>query len=197
MPFQLKNNSSSETLNCSDYFVLQTDWLHENLCVIYKEVANVTDCDGSQETLLALVGLSLWDKMVNIEVQGESLKEEIQMYHSTVSGALGIGSSSSPDTAANGLESSRMKVDANEVKMDEINNKVDAVERKIDLVEDKLIHMEGNIEAMKDKVNVVQDNVIDAVEGKIDAVEDRLSNMEGNMKEMMSMMMELLATKEG
>jgi hypothetical protein len=64
----------------SDYFTLQTKWLHENLCLIYEGIPNNGGCDGLDDLLLlSKVGLHMWDKMIQIEEQGAVLTKMIKM----------------------------------------------------------------------------------------------------------------------
>ena len=70
------------TNTVAGYFTAQTDWFDDNMCTIYKEVANMDTCDGDRDTLLGLVGLSLWGKMTQIEAQGETIMETIEMMSS-------------------------------------------------------------------------------------------------------------------
>jgi len=51
------------------YFKLQSEWLHDNLCTIYKKVMEKDDCAGN-DTLMSQIGVSLWVSVVGLEAQG-------------------------------------------------------------------------------------------------------------------------------
>ena len=110
------------TNTVAGYFTLQSDWLHENLCVIYKEVAETDTCDGTEETLLGVVGLSLWDKLLRIEEQGDSIQEAMDIQRSLPFGVT-VGT----------------EVDLLSAEVVEVKAAVEAVERKVETVEGKLV----------------------------------------------------------
>ena len=54
------------------YFKDQSAWLQENLCVIYKKITDGDNCDGN-DSLMSLIGVSLWDSIVGLESQGSKM----------------------------------------------------------------------------------------------------------------------------
>ena len=122
----------ASTNTIAGYFTLQSGWLKENLCVIYKLAAEVDTCEGSEDELLGLVGLSLWDKMINIEAQGKGMMEKIEMMSQS-----GVGADS---LMQDGTEGEDLKA---------ISVKVDATESKLIKVEDKIDEVKGEMKDMK------------------------------------------------
>ena len=161
------------TNTVAGYFTLQSDWLHKNLCVIYKEITGKPTCDGTEETLLAEVGLSLWGKMLQLETQGESTAKDIKMIQSS---GMGHGIEDGGDNTS--LESFRVKFDMVENNMQDVKGKIGKMESKIDMVETKIGTMEGKIGAVEENVKDLKDSMED-------------------MKDMIMKMMEVLAEKGG
>ena len=133
------------TNTVAGYFTLQSDWLHKNLCVIYKEITGKPTCDGTEETLLAEVGLSMWGKMLQTEAQGEKMIQLIEM--GRVEHELS--------------DSFRVKFDMVENNMQDVKGKIGKMESKIDMVETKIGTMEGKIGAVEENVKDLKDSMED------------------------------------
>ena len=160
------------TNTVAGYFTLQSDWLHENLCVIYKEVANTNTCDEPEDTLLGVVGLSLWDKLLRIEEQGDSIQKAMDIQRSLPFGVT--GSDQSPvGTEVTELELIREKMDAVEETLKAVASQTEA---KMDAKLEAVQGVEGKVEALEGKLDAVEGKV-DAVEGKLDAIEGMLSKL--------------------
>jgi len=69
------------------YFRDQSEWLQENLCVIYKKINDKKNCDGN-DSLMSLIGVSLWDSIVGLESQGSKMKHDIMQQVDSQSTAL-------------------------------------------------------------------------------------------------------------
>jgi len=152
------------TNTVAGYFTLQSDWLYENLCSIHQEIADVDTCEGDTDTLLGLVGLSLWGKMIQIEVQGETVMEKIEIMSSSlhdVSKEVGLKLISSD---ANG-EGNVNKVDSMKVNMESMK---DMTESKMESMKDTI---ENSMESMKHKVDTIENNM-ESMKRKMDKVSD-------------------------
>jgi len=61
----------------ASFFTDQSEWLQDNFCIIYKEVTDKDDCVGN-ESLMSLIGVSLWNSIVGLESQGSETKDDLK-----------------------------------------------------------------------------------------------------------------------
>jgi outer membrane murein-binding lipoprotein Lpp len=180
------------TNTVAGYFTLQSDWLHKNLCEIYKEVADVNNCDGSEETLLSLVGTSLWNKMLQIEAQGVDLMKNTQLMQSEGIDEVGYAGEKQVHTKDADVFSEEMqgKVDA---LSDDVQSKVDALSNDV----------QGKVDALSNDVHSLSNDVqskVDDLQSKVDALSNDMQSMNGkvndlleDLKVMMTKMMDMMA----
>jgi gas vesicle protein len=188
------------------YFTLQSDWLHKNLCEIYKEVADVNNCDGSEETLLSLVGTSLWNKMLQIKAQGVDLMKNTQLMQSKGVDEVGHAGEKQVHTKDADAINEKMdvlseemqdKVDAlsNDVqsKVDAISNdvqsKVDALSNDVQSKVDALSNdMQSKVDALSNDMQSKVDALSKEMNDKVNGIEDELHDLKVMMTKMMHMM---------
>ena len=162
----------------SGYFTLQTNWLHNNLCVIYKEVADVDNCDGSEETLLSLVGVSLWTKMLQIESQSENVMKKIDLIQSF---------SSAVERRTNGEDEVGQdnELHAIKQKIDDVEAKIESKMQRIGYIDAKMGDVEAKIDAKMDDFETKMVDVEAKIDAKMDVVETKLGDVEAKIESKM------------
>jgi len=169
----------------SGYFTLQTNWLHNNLCVIYKEVADVDNCDGSEETLLSLVGVSLWTKMLQIESQSENVMKKIDLIQSF---------SSAVERRTNGEDEVGQdnELHAIKQKIDDVEAKIESKMQRIGYIDAKMGDVEAKIDAKMDdfetKMGDIKAEIEAKIESKMQGFEDELRGLKDMMSKLIDMM---------
>ena len=154
------------TNTVAGYFTAQTEWLHDNMCTIYKTVANVNTCEGDRDTLLGLVGLSLWGKMTQIEAQGETIMETIEMMSSPLhdeTKEFGLKAVSSNMDR----EESDSKVNIMQINLSSMKDTMESMKHKVDTIENSVDTIENSVESMKHKVDTIEKTM----KAKVDIIE--------------------------
>jgi outer membrane murein-binding lipoprotein Lpp len=149
------------------YFTLQSDWLHKNLCEIYKEVADVNDCDGFEETLLSLVGTSLWNKMLQIEAQGVDLMKNTQLMQSE--GVDKVGHAGEKQVYTKDADAIDEKMD---VFSEEMQGKVDALSNDV----------QSKVDALSNDVQSKVDAISNDVQSKVDAISNDVHSLTNDVQ---------------
>jgi outer membrane murein-binding lipoprotein Lpp len=170
------------------YFTLQSDWLHKNLCEIYKEVADVNNCDGSEDTLLSLVGTSLWNKMLQIEAQGVDLMKNAQIMQSEGVGKV-RGNVEIDEKMDAFSEEMQGKIDA---LSNDVQSKVDALSNDVQSKVDALSNdVQSKVDALSNDVQskLVQSKV---VQSKVDALSNDVQSMKDDLKDLKIMMTKIM-----
>jgi hypothetical protein len=163
----ISNNSASYP---SDYFTLQTKWLHKNLCLIYKAIPNGGDCDGLDDLLLlSKVGLHMWDKMIQIEEQGAVLTKMIKM---------------------------SQLVDVDAMNQSGVEEETTRLQSPHSNFIDKVGSIEKVIKVELLKMNKKMDSEMQQIKGEVEKMGSEMQQTKDNiddMKDMMSKMMRMLA----
>jgi gas vesicle protein len=177
------------------YFTLQSDWLHKNLCEIYKEAADVNNCDGSEETLLSLVGTSLWNEMLQIKAQGVDLMKNTQLMQSKGVDEVGHAGEKQVHTKDADAINEKMDVLSEEMqgKVDALSNdvqsKVDALSNDVQSKVDALSNdMQSKVDAFSNNMQSKVDTLSKEMNDKVNGIEDELHDLKVMMTKMMDMM---------
>ena len=182
---QLDLNYITFTADTSNYITKQHnilgEWLHENLCQIYKKSGG--SCDpaiGPLEEGQAYIPMQLhWpDGQLN-------MMEKIDQLQTTL--PLSVQDNLQLDYSENSNVSSAGSLGTITHKMDALSSNV---QEKVNDVENKLCDKVNGVES---KVNGVESKV-DAVESKVDAVESKVDTVQDELKEIKDMLTKLMGT---
>ena len=132
------------------YFKDQSEWLQENLCVIYKKITNEDDCGGN-DSLMSSVGVSFWESVVGLESGSSKIKDGIHAMKVEI-------------TQEMQNEIIVMKEDITQEMKNEINvlkeEIMQEMKNEIDVLKEEITHeMKDEIHAMKDETHAMKDEI--------------------------------------
>ena len=144
------------------------------------------NCDGFEETLLSLVGVSMWTKMLQIESQGENMMQRIDLIQPSFSSAVERRTHGEDDKVHdNELRAIKQKIDDVEAKIESKMQKIEDIETKMGDVEAKIDAKMGDVEA---KIDAKMRDVEAKIESKMQGFEDELRGLKDMMSKLIDMM---------